>query len=327
MTILSKRHRPVSFAAATILLAALSMGSVASAASAADRTVARELATKGQEAKKQGNLPEAVTHLTESVRLDPTLPTLIELAETEEQLGKLVEAAQHWAAARDLAKQTEKPQSRARAEKQLAAIEGRLPHLTLQLAADAAGAQVVRDGAPVDAASLGTPQRMSPGDHTVVVKLQGHDDASYSVKLAEGDNQTLALAAGPKTAAAAPTPPPPPPPPKQQAQVSLDSSSGSSGSGQRVVGLILAGVGLAGAGVGTFLWIDGARNANSLGPSADRNKLFGKIGVGAGGVLVVTGVVLFIAAPSGDAQTAQLPVLPTLSLDRNEAVLGAVGRF
>ncbi|HKY36009.1 MAG TPA: hypothetical protein VJN18_08725 [Polyangiaceae bacterium] len=325
MTILPKRHRWVSYAAAAVLLTALSSSSLASAASPADRAAARNHLDQGLELKKKGQLQEALTHLLESQRLDPKLMTLIDLAETEEQLGQLVEAAGHWAAARDQAQKDSAPRTKQRAEERLAAVETKLPHLTLQLAADAAGAQVLRDGAPVDAAALGTPQRMNPGDHSVVVKLQGHDDATYNVTLAEGDNQTLPLAAGPKTAAAAPPPPPPPPPPpKPQAQVSVDSSSGS---GQRVAGLLLGGVGLVGVGGGTFLWISGAQRANSLGPSADRNKLLGKISVGAGGVLLVTGVVLFVTAPSGQEQVARLPLLPIIDIDRDRAVLGAAAEF
>jgi hypothetical protein len=102
----------------------------------------------------------------------------------------------------------------------------------------------------------------------------------------------------------------------------------SSGSGQRTTGLILGAVGIVGVGAGTYLWNDGWRNSNMLGPSADRNLLLGQISVIGGGVLLVTGVVLFATAPSREApKTARLPIAPTLTVGRNATVLGAAGEF
>jgi hypothetical protein len=51
------------------------------------------------------------------------------------------------------------------------------------------------------------------------------------------------------------------------------------------------------------------------------------LSVGAGGVLLVTGLVLFVTAPSGNASAAKLPVLPSFSVDQRSALLGAVGQF
>ena len=187
-----------------LLFVALAVSSVAHAATPEDRAAAREHLTQAQDLKKQGQLAEAIPHFAESQRLDPKLSTALDLADCAELAGKLVEAQAYWAAARDQAKREEKPQSRARAEQRLAAVEKRVAHLSLQLAANApAGTQVLRDDIPLDQASLGNAQALNPGDHVVVVKATGHDDATYPVKLTEGDNQTLAIAAGPAIAVAA----------------------------------------------------------------------------------------------------------------------------
>jgi hypothetical protein len=309
--------------ATAALVTVLTASPAARAASPEDRAAARQHLTQAQEAKKAGQLAEACGHLEEVERLDPKLPTLMELAECTEQLGKLVEAQAHWAAARDRAKQTEKPQSRQKAEERLAAVEKRVARLTLANAP--AGAQVLRDDVAVDPATLGTPVPMNPGDHVIVVKLAGHDDAQYAVKLGEGDNQTLAIPAGPATKAAAP--PPPPPPPKPVAPPPPVESSGD-GSGQRTAGLVLGGVGLVSAGVGAPLWFVGYRDSNSLGPTAGQQLLAGQIMVIGGGVLFVTGAVLFIAAPSGEAPAkALLPIVPSVMVGHNGAVLGAAGEF
>ncbi len=323
-----KLATPRGLAAAAVLFAALGATSAAHADPAADRAAARDHLTKAQELKKQGQLAEALAEFQESERLEPKLSTLLDLADLAEQLGKLVEAQTYWAAGRDMAKHDEKPQSRARAEQRLAGVEKRLAHLTLQLAADApAGAQVYRDDALLEPASLGTALPANPGDHVVVVKVAGHDDAKFSVKLAEGDNQTLPIAAGPATASQAPPPPPPPPKPVAAPAQELQVST-SSGSGQRTLGIILGAGGIVGLGAGSLLWSVGYSNGNSLGPTADQQLLAGQISVIAGGALLVTGIVLFATAPSGSApKAARLPLAPTLAVGRNGTMLGAVGQF
>lgn len=313
--------------AAAIFVAALAATSAASADVAEDRAAARQHLTQAQDLKKQGNLAEALGHFEESQRLEPKLATLLDLADCAEQLGKLVEAQGYWAAGRDLAKKEEKPQSRARAEQRLAAVEKRVAHYTLQLAADApAGTQVFHDDVLVDAAALGTAVAANPGDHAVVVKASGHEDAKFALKLAEGDNQTLPIAAGPAIVVQAP--PPPPPPPKPVVQASTADVSSGSGSGQRTVGLVLGAGGIVGLGAGGLLWNVGYRNSNSLGSTAGNQMLAGQVLVVAGGALLVTGVVLFVTAPSGNTQRAtRLPISPIVAVGSNATVLGAAGEF
>ena len=310
-----------------MLLSVLGAAPAARAGADQDRWAAHQQLTQAQELKKKGELQEALTHYQESLRLDPKLATMIELAELEEQLGKLSEARGHWAAARDKAAQVGASTSKQRAEERLAALQTRQPHLTLQLAADApADTQVLLDGAPLDKATLGTSLLLDPGDHVVLVKAAGHDDAQYAVKLGDGDIQTLPVAVTPK---AAPPPPPPPPPkaappPKPANEASLSTSSGST---RRTLGIVAGSVGVVGLGVGAGFWAVGWRDRTNLGPSSDQNLLIGQIGVIGGAALLVTGIVLYVTAPSGDAQTGSLPVVPTLSVASDAAVLGAVGAF
>jgi hypothetical protein len=322
------RDTPRGLATIAVLLAALGVTSAAQAVSEQDRKTAREQLTQAQDLKKQGQLQEALAHFEESQRLDPKLTTLMDLADCEEQLGKLLDAQTHFAAARDKAAHDELPQSKAKAEARRAAVEKRLAHLTLQLAADApAGAQVFSDDVPLEAASLGTALTTNPGEHVIVVKAPEHDDAKYSVKLADGDNQTLPIAAGPLTAKAAP-PPPPPPPVVVAPKVSTEDVSTSSGSSRRTLGLVAGGVGIVGIGAGSALWYVGWRDSNSIGPTADQQLLVGQISVIGGGVLLVTGIVLFATAPSGQApKDAHLTITPTLNVGRNATVLGAAGTF
>jgi hypothetical protein len=317
------RTTPTTLTAA-LLLAIVGSTTPAGAASAEDRASASQHLKQAGELRKQGQLAEACEHLQEAENLDPKLPTLMDLADCTEQVGKLVEAQVLWAEARDRAKQTEKPQSRARAEERLAAIETRIAHLTLHLDATASGAEVLRDQTRVDPASLDSAQPLNPGDHLVVVKLAGHEDAQYDLKLNEGESRTLPLVAGPAIQQAAPPPPPPPvaPPPKP---VEVSTSSGS---GQRTVGLLLGAAGLVSGGIGAPLWFIGYRDSGGLTPAADQQLLAGQILVIGGGTLLLTGAVLFATAPSGAPPArARLPVAPTVALGPRAAVLGATGQF
>ncbi len=312
------------FGAVGISCALLALTPGALAVTDKERWTAHQELTQAQDLKKQGNLPEALTHYEESVKLDPKLTTLTEIAELEEQMGKLQEAKAHWEAARDKAGQVGATNTKQRAEERLAAIEKRTPHLTLQLAADAPkDAQVFRDGQAVDTASLNTPVALSPGDHVIVVKAAGHADATFPIKLGDGDNQTVPITAGAANAPVAAPPPPkpvaPPPPPPAQA------SAGSGNSPRRGLGVMVAAVGVVGLGVGIPLWYLGWRDSNSLGPTADRNLLTGQICTIGGGVLLATGAVLFLTAPS--PTNTGLRVAPTLAVAPNTTVVGAVGAF
>jgi hypothetical protein len=330
-----ERSKRRTFTVAAVLAVALVAPSTVWAASPDERAAARQHLNQAEELKKKGKLAEACKHLEQVEHLDPKLPTLMDLAECTEQVGDLVRAQAQWASARDRAKHDEKPQSRARAETRLAAIQKRLAHLTLQLAANTpAAAQVLSDDAPVEAASLASTLPMNPGDHVIVVKLAGHDDAKYPVKLADGDNQTLAIAAGPTAGTQAAPPPPAPPPssplpapssaPLAAVTPTKEEAPPATGwwSGSRTAGVIFGAAGLAAVGGGAALCLVGK-------PEAPEPRVaLGGIALASGGVLLVTGLVLLASAPSDEpAQHAHVTVTPTLMLARDATVLGAFGEF
>jgi hypothetical protein len=324
---------------AAVLVVAWVGAAPARAASPADRAAARQHWNQAEELKKKGKLAEACKHLEEVERLDPKLPTLMELAECSERLGDLVAAQAQWSVARDRAKHDEKPQSRARAEARLASIEKRVARLTLQLASAPAGAQVLRDDVPLEPASLAGALPMNPGDHVIVVRLAGHDDAKYAVKLAPGDNQTLAIAPGPATTAqSASSPPPSPPAPAapaaplapastlpatNAAEPSKQAAQPPTGwwSGQRTAGVIFGAAGIVAIGAGSALCI--------VGKNDDRQLVLGAISLASGGVLLLSGAVLLASAPSSDETPpqARITIMPTLLVARSGTMLGAAGAF
>jgi hypothetical protein len=339
------RERVARHAVGIACLGAAILGapSVGWGASAEDRATARKLGNQAQELKKKGKIAEACKQLEQVERLDPKLPTLMELAECTEQLGRLVEAQAYWSRARDRAKHDEKPQSRARAEARLAAVQKRVAHLTLQLAAGTPnGAQVLIDEVAVDPGVLAAALPMNPGEHSVTVRLLGREDAKHAVKLAEGDSQSLAIAAGPVAASQA-TPalvtlPPASPPPsptastpsptvKAAAAVAKPDAPATGGwwSTEHKAGLILGGVGVVGIGAGSAL----IASANGDGaPSVDARWAWGGVSIATGGVLLLSGIVLLASSSSAEASPqGRLFVSPTLDVGQGTAKLGAAGRF
>ena len=285
--------------------------------------------------------PETCKHLEEVARRDPKLPTLIELAECSEKAGDVVAAQAQWALARDRAKHDEKPQSRAKAEQRLAAVAKRVAHLTLQLAGNApAGAQVLRDDLPLDAAALANALPMNPGDHVIFVKLAGHDDAKYPVKLADGDNQTLAIAVGPASSGPPAASPPAAAPalavapplaiaPNVAAEPAKPEAPAPTGwwSTPRTVGVIAGLTGLVAVGGGSVLCVLASKDAKA-GFKVDQRTALGGLSIVTGSVLLISGVALLATASTDAApQHARITVAPTLLLARNATLLGAAGEF
>jgi len=351
-----------SFARRALLPTALALAIVATAPTASaqdalDPAAAREHLTQGYRLKQQGQLKDALPHFIESLRLDPKLKTTINLADTEEKLGMLVEAQNHWLMARDRAGREGDDRIRQEAEQRLAALGTRMPRLNIQFAPGAPpDAQVYRDEVLLGRVSLGTALPTNPGEHKISVRAPGHEDTKYSVKLAERDSRTLVVDVGPvsktapkpaanpasegaaaagapltdQTASGAPAPgaatsPAPQDTPNQAPQ-------GSAGTVQRVFGAVVGGLGLASFGVSGLFWRKASTdikiepNGRKL---AQDDLLITNVGMVTGSVLLTGGIVLLLTAPSSPSRSASAPGLfqPSLLLGRNTAGLSASGSF
>jgi hypothetical protein len=165
-----------------------------------DPVAADYLFREARKAARGRNYAKACPLFAESQRLDPGAGTLMNLADCEEHLGQIASAWEHWREALDeLRGKTDKRQALAR--KHIAALEKRLPRLTLRIDAGAPdGTRVERDGVDLGASVLGLPVPVNPGQHVVVVHASGHQDRSYTVSLDEGQLVELGLSAGPATA-------------------------------------------------------------------------------------------------------------------------------
>lgn len=310
--------RPMVFAVA------LTSASWASA-QARDPAAADALFREARSLMKEGKYTVACPKLAESQRLDPAAGTLINLGDCFQKTGQLANALQAMRDALDMLAPTD---SRvAPVKEEMAALDKRVPRLTIRLAPDTPeDAKVLRDDVEYGAASLGVPIPVNPGDHMIVVAAPRRAKKAYPVTISEGQAREITVTVGkvlPDGASAeelelAPPPPEGSPPPRA---VAPDTSTAPDSS--RTIGWILGGVGVVGLGTGivTGLMLDERQSTvdancdsktklcNDEGYSAAqdgktlRTVSFVGWGIGLAGI-AAGGYFLFLAGPSKAPTTA-----------------------
>jgi len=174
------------------------------AAQSGDAAGSEWLFREGRALMKKGDLAAACPKLAESLRLDPAVGTLMNLAECEERQGRSASAWQRWSTAAD--QLTSEDPRRRTALARARALEAVLPRLIVALADGAPkGSLVSRDGIALGPVSLGVPLPVDPGPHRLVVSAAGHASRTFDLTIAAGQHQSLLVEPG----AALPTPPPP----------------------------------------------------------------------------------------------------------------------
>jgi hypothetical protein len=184
----------------------------------------------GREAAKGGDTVTACADFRESQRIYPAAGTLLNLADCEEREGKLVRAL---ADLREVVRQVAADDPRARAASdRAAALEPRVPSITLELAPgtpSGARARLEPDGMD---APFGSLLRLDPGEHRVVVHFGDGSERVERVVLREGDSPRLVVSAPARAERVSPQPSP--------------------RSARRVVGFVLGGVGIASIAAGSI---------------------------------------------------------------------------
>src|SRR6185312_3536811 len=144
----------------------------------AQRSVARELGTAGMEAYFDGNYERAADNLERAYRLFPT-PTLgLWSGRAYIQLGRWVRAAERLREAQyasaAIGDNAAQQKAQADALSELAALEPRIPRLTVTIAgATAAETTLVIDEQPFERELIGIAHPIDPGHHTIVGMFKG----------------------------------------------------------------------------------------------------------------------------------------------------------
>jgi hypothetical protein len=287
-------------------LVALALVWCAGEARASNAPAAAALARAGREARDRGDTKVACERFHESYRLDATPDTLLDIAACQEALHRLADA---WESYQHVAESLLPDDPRLAAVKErIAALDARLPRLTLEAACSNPPLEVLRDGVPLSSGAFGVPLPMDPGEHRIVVRAAGRQTREYVALLTEGEQMSLHVEPGDML-------PPEPEPPRQVAAPIMREPvpppvHGSEGwRGLRTAGYVSGGVGLAGfiaAGMFTAFAMGESRSveqhclgrlcdAEGLKASergeqllhlADVGLVVGVVGVAAGGVLL-----------------------------------------
>jgi hypothetical protein len=190
---------PARFAAALLWLTLVTAGAPVAAdePNEIDRDAARALVQQGDARAHDGDWSGALTAYRRADDIMKVPTTSIEVGRAALKLGKLVEAKRAFerAAKHEPTPGEPKPFTRARSEARRMAeeLEPRLAHLKIAVrgAADGVEVNVTIDDEPVEAWARERP--FDPGMHVVVASADGHEPATESLVLGEGEKRELTL--------------------------------------------------------------------------------------------------------------------------------------
>jgi len=289
-----------------------------SAGAQTDGAAAEALFRDGLRLMGSKDYPQACPKLAESYRLDPATGTLLALAQCHEAQGKIASA---WAEYNDVAPRARRdvrPDREQAARERAQSLESKLSRLTVAVAPGVekiAGLEIKRDGVLVGPGGWGTDIPVDPGEHVVEASAPGRKPWRGRVSIgAPADRQSVLvpmLGEAPAAQAGA-----------DKAGVSPAAGPEAGGSPLRTVGIVVGAAGVVGLAVGTVFGLQAIsknNQSNSSGcvgnacpPDAKQQRLDARsagnistVGFVAGGVLLVGGVTLFLAAPKGRSTEVQ----------------------
>ena len=150
--------------------------------SAGDKATSEALFGDGRRLMSQGKYGEACPKFEASLKLDPGVGAMLNLADCYEKNGQTASA---WAEFREASSAARAAGSRDREElsrQRASALEPKLSRLTI--VAGKQSAQVTRDGTPVDSAAFGTAMPVDPGKHVIEATAPGKEKWSKTVDVA-----------------------------------------------------------------------------------------------------------------------------------------------
>jgi len=291
-----------------------------------DAAGAEALFNEGKSLMEAGRVAAACPKFEESMRLDPGVGALLNLAACREKEGKIATAWGHYRDAEAQLKRESDVRRAAFANERATALEPRLPMLIVTVESPPEGLVVARDGIKLSAASLGSRLPIDPGDHKLVAEAPGRIARERTFQAKEREVAEIRIT----ELEIAPEPPPPPP----QTEPPGESSSAST---QKTVAFILGGVGIVSLVAGAvFVGATAAQKSaaddncptvttcsaagfDAIATAKDMARAADITLIG-GGVLTAAGIVLYVTAPSGSSRGEPPPpssavwVAPSLSL-------------
>jgi hypothetical protein len=224
-----------------VVFIALTNGVSEAHAQGADAGAAEALFQSGKSLLEQKNYMLACPKLAESYRLDPGTGTLLALALCHEGEGRLASAWGEFAEVAARSRREARPDREDLARTHMAALETRLPLLTISVAPGAEKIErleIKRDGVAVGSGSWATAVPVDPGHHHVEASAPGYKPFSATVTLGTDAAREVVLVPVLEREAEVPGATP--------ADAPMNS-----GSGLRYGGIAVAGAGVVGIVLGT----------------------------------------------------------------------------
>jgi hypothetical protein len=308
------------------LLAACACLWIASGARAqaptSNKIAAEALFDRGLTLMQQGKYAEACPQLEQSQELESGIGTMLYLAECYERLGRVASA---WALFREASSSARAEGQSERAQvgaTRAAALEPRLPKLTVRVDAVARvpELEIARNGQTLASSLYGLEVPVDPGEHQIDARAPGKHPWSKRVAVTEGLATVVevpALEDAPASTAA----PVQPAGGAARAGFTDSDADASSGPTQRLAGIVVGAAGVVAIAVGAVFGgvalskkgdaderCEGAGTGSecadargvALNDEAQDAATLSNIFFIGGAALAVTGVVLYVTAPSDD---------------------------
>lgn len=315
-----------------------------------DKAAAQALFDQGRKALEAGNYQVACRKLEQSQRIDPAIGTLLYLAECYEKTGRTASA---WALFRQGASEAQAAGEAERARlgtEQANKLESKLSMLSIAVAPankSLSDFSVQRGKDKVPRSLWGVAVPVDPGPIAIVATAPGH--ASWKETVTVGPDAARVSVTVPPLAAVAAPPPPKPAPAPTPAPAPAPPPSGPpppksvppNGDTQRLIGVVVGGVGVVGLGLGTYFGLHAISENNdakqfctrgsvcfaqqgvSLTNDAKTSATISDIAFIAGAAAVAGGIVLYLTAPSKHAeQVGRLHLAPAFGPNSAGAALG-----
>lgn len=310
------------------VVAAILVPGVARAQGANDAAAAEALFNEGKRLMTTGKLTAACPKFAESQRLDPGIGTMLWLADCYRQNGQTASAWAVFREAEGLAVKQQDPRVKIAREEALK-LEPKLSKLLIEVppATEVEGLEIKRDGVVVGKPLWGSPMPTDPGPHRVTATAPQRKPWASNVDVPK-DSRSSSIT----------VPALEPAPPEVVAPPGGEGAAGSTGTGntQRIVGLVVGGVGVVALGFGAYFGLRtkskndessshcGANNVcDDTGFTARKDALsaatISNVAFVVGGVAVAGGIVLYFTAPKSGASA--LAVGPRVSATAQECVI------
>ena len=180
---------------ASALVAQASFSSIVRAQAApSDKAGAETLFNQARHLVAAGRIADACEKFAASQRLEPAVGTLLNLGECHERQGKTASAWAEYRDAAGLARGRGESERQAFADRRAAVLKSKLSKLVVQIAYRQLppAFELRRDGVILDAASVGVPIPVDPGEHVLEASAAGMVPWKSTFTIAPNGSTTVA---------------------------------------------------------------------------------------------------------------------------------------